>query len=169
RRRNPVLPVFPGNTRGPGQSETRNFRSKGQKGMTGFSRITATLLCLALPAGALAGTTGDLAAKAAATRSDTLYIAVNGETVLDWRPEGQRAETIETMSVMKSLVAIAIGRLLHDGALESLDTPVHTIYPEWKQGDKQKITVRHLMNHTSGLQNHRNTTVEIYPAPDIIK
>jgi CubicO group peptidase (beta-lactamase class C family) len=46
---------------------------------------------------------------------------------------------------------------------------VYEFYPEWKQGSKRLITVRHLLNHTSGLQNVPNSTVEIYPSPNVIK
>lgn len=49
--------------------------------------------------------------------------------------------------------------------LDSLDQPVHTIYPQWKQGRKKDITVRMLLNHTSGLQNNPNASVELEPVP----
>ncbi|TPG04974.1 class A beta-lactamase-related serine hydrolase [Rhodanobacter glycinis] len=53
--------------------------------------------------------------------------------------------------------------------LHSIDQPVSDFYPEWKQGNKAKITIRMLLDHTSGLQNVPNTGVEIYPAPDGLK
>jgi len=46
---------------------------------------------------------------------------------------------------------------------------VYEFYPEWKQGRKQLITIRHLLDHTSGLQNVPNAGVEIYPARDFIR
>lgn len=99
--------------------------------------------------------------------SDALYVSVDGAPVVDWS-RGER-KPIELMSTLKSVVAIAIGRLLLDGDLESLDQPVHTFYPEWKQGRKKLITVRHLLNHTSGLQNVPNAGAEIYPSPNAIQ
>jgi CubicO group peptidase (beta-lactamase class C family) len=72
------------------------------------------------------------------------------------------------MSVTKSVVALAVGKLVDAGKL-GFDQPVSDFFPEWKQGQKRKITIRHLLTHTSGLQNEPNTTVEIYPAPDGIK
>jgi CubicO group peptidase (beta-lactamase class C family) len=62
-----------------------------------------------------------------------------------------------------------IGRLVDEGKIKSLDQPVSDFYPEWKQGKKQLITIRHLLNHTSGLQNEPITTIEIYPSPDFVK
>jgi len=68
-------------------------------------------------------------------------------------------------SAGKSLVALAIAKLIDDGKIKSLDQPVYEFYPEWKQGTKKDITVRMLLNHTSGLQNFANATVELEPAP----
>lgn len=76
---------------------------------------------------------------------------------------------IETMSVTKSVVNLIVGRAVTLGLIESADTPVHEFYPEWRQGRKRLITLRHLMSHTSGLQDFRTTDVEIYPSPDVVK
>ena len=105
--------------------------------------------------------------RARVAESDALIVVHRGQTILDERfgnPEG----LIETMSVTKSIVALAYGRLLADGRLESLDEPVHRWYPEWNQGRKARITVRHLLAHRSGLQNQPRTT-EIYRAPDFVQ
>lgn len=78
-------------------------------------------------------------------------------------------QPIELMSATKSVVALAIGLLIDDGKLASLDEPVYGIYPEWAQGRKRDITVRMLLNHTSGLQNVPNAGAELEPAPDLVK
>lgn len=105
---------------------------------------------------------------AEASHSDAVVVMQGGETIANW----QFAETrtpIETMSAYKSIVALVVGRLLTTGRIESLDQPVHDFYPEWNQGRKKNITIRHLLNHTSGLQNVPNAGAEIYPAPDAVK
>src|SRR6185295_2307454 len=92
----------------------------------------------------------------------------DGKVVAEWyvgTPQGP----IEAMSATKSVVGLVIGRLVDTGKLASLDQPVCELYPEWRQGNKQKITIRHLLDHTSGLQNEPNTGIEIYPSPDFIK
>ena len=104
---------------------------------------------------------------AEASHSDAVLV-MRGDEVLLERYSTAESVPIETMSVTKSIVALAIGALLTDGKLESLDTPVHVFFPEWKQGRKQSITVRMLMDHSSGLQNE-TTTDEIYPAPDVVQ
>jgi CubicO group peptidase (beta-lactamase class C family) len=107
-----------------------------------------------------------IAARAQATESDAVLVLRDGQLLLDRHRAGTTPGAIEMMSCTKSLVALGIGRLLTQGRLRSLDQPVADFYPEWKRGRKAAITLRMLMNHTSGLQNVPNTTVEIYPAPD---
>lgn len=106
--------------------------------------------------------------RARASESDAVVLVVDGETVGHWRferPDGP----IEAMSVTKSIVALAFGRLLADGRLASLDEPVQRWFPEWKQGRKAAITIRHLLAQRSGLQDVPNTGVEIYPALDFVQ
>jgi CubicO group peptidase (beta-lactamase class C family) len=105
---------------------------------------------------------------ARASHSDAVLVMHGDEVLLEHYADDDRSP-IELMSATKSVVAIAIGLLLADGHLESLDTPVHRFYPEWAQGRKRDITVRMLMDHTSGLQNHPNAGAEIEPAPDVLQ
>ncbi len=93
----------------------------------------------------------DLLKQGAASHSDAIVIIKNDEVVGQWY-FGKTPKPIEAMSVTKSIAALAIGCLLHDGKLKSLDEPVCDFYPEWNQGRKKLITVRQLLNHTSGLQ-----------------
>jgi len=110
----------------------------------------------------------NLVARARATHSNALLVWHHGKLIREdyfgTRPHGE-----PLMSTTKSIVALAIGTLVDDGKLRSFDQPVSDFYPEWKQGQKRSITIRHLLTHTSGLQNEGNTGIEIYPAPDAIK
>lgn len=78
---------------------------------------------------------------------------------------GKEEKPIYIASAGKSLVSLAIGKLIDDNLLDSLDQPVYSLFPEWKQGKKKDITIRMLLNHTSGLQNNPNASVELEPAP----
>ena len=105
--------------------------------------------------------------RAEASESDALIIWKEGELVGEWffdKPRGR----IEAMSATKSVVVLAFGLLLSDGRLKSLDEPVCNFYPEWKQGLKSRITIRHLLTQMSGLQCERRTTA-IYQAPDFVQ
>jgi CubicO group peptidase (beta-lactamase class C family) len=102
------------------------------------------------------------------TNSNALVIYQSDELVYENYFDKPRVK-IEAMSATKSIVSLAIGILLDKKYIDSIDQPVCTIYPEWKQGNKQSITIRHLLEHTSGIQNVRNAGIEVEVAPDIVQ
>lgn len=106
--------------------------------------------------------------RAGETHSDAVIILQDGKVVYEYASDRQE-RPIHLMSCTKSIVSLAFGELVASGGLSSLDQPVCTIYPELKQGRKKDITVRMLLNHTSGLQNVGNAGIEIEPAPDSIQ
>lgn len=110
-----------------------------------------------------------LLTRSASTHSDAMVIWQDGRELGHYYAKDKAPGPIELMSVTKSIVALAIGPLLAEGKITSLDQPVADFYPEWRQGQKAKVTIRMLMNHSSGMQNVSRTTVEIYPAPDAIQ
>lgn len=101
------------------------------------------------------------------TQTDGLVIYLDGKLYGEYY-FSKEPKKIEAMSSTKSIVNLAIGKLVTDGVITSIDQPIHEFYPEWKQGQKKDITIRHLLNHTSGMQNFPNTNVEIYPSPNFI-
>ena len=106
--------------------------------------------------------------RAKASESDALVLVLDGKTIGAWyfdRPVGP----IEAMSATKSVVALAFGLLIAEKKLDSLDAPVARWFPEWNQGRKSKITIRHLLGNRSGLQNVPHTGVEIYPSADFVQ
>lgn len=103
--------------------------------------------------------------RAQETHSDALLIYQHGSLIhADFF--GKNEKPVYIASAGKSLVSMAIGRLLDQGQIDSLDQPVSAFFPEWKQGKKKDITIRMLLNHTSGLQDLPNASVELEPAPD---
>ncbi|MCU0352847.1 MAG: beta-lactamase family protein [Cytophagales bacterium] len=103
------------------------------------------------------------------THSEALIVWQDGKIVSEKYFFGGRPDKkTETMSATKSIVSLAVGKLVTDGRLH-LDSAVCRYYPEWRQGQKRRVTVRMLLNHTSGLQNVPNTTVEIMPSRDIVQ
>ena len=83
------------------------------------------------------------------SRTDALALVVGGTTVLHWPEE---PVLIETMSMTKSFASLGIGMLLADGAIPSLDEPATTWFPRWEGTDHAAITLRNLLEHTSGLE-----------------
>lgn len=103
--------------------------------------------------------------KSLESHSDAVIIMQNGKVLYE-DFYGNKEKPIYIASAGKSLTSLAIGKLIDKKLLDSLDQPIYTIYPQWKQGKKKDITVRMLLNHTSGLQNNPNASVELEPAPD---
>ena len=109
-----------------------------------------------------------LVAEAQATHSDALVLLQHGALVGEWC-FGSEPGPILTMSCTKSIVSLTIGTLLDDTKLVGLDQPICDFYPEWRQGRKRDITLRHLLNHTSGIQNRANAGLEVESAPDWVQ
>jgi CubicO group peptidase (beta-lactamase class C family) len=85
-------------------------------------------------------------------RSDALIVIKDNQVVVE-RSFGKSRDPIELMSVTKSVVALAIGLLLDEKKLTSVDQPLSTWYPEWKDGPRAKVTLRHVLTHTSGIEH----------------
>jgi len=109
----------------------------------------------------------ELLKEAEAHRTSGLVVLRDGKLVGEWY-FGQRKQRIEAMSATKSIVSLAVGLLIDDGKIESLDAPVSRFFPEWKGTLKEGITLRQLMSHTSGLEARR-TTEDIYPQADFVR
>jgi CubicO group peptidase (beta-lactamase class C family) len=56
-----------------------------------------------------------------------------------------------------AVAAFTVGKLIDDGKIRSLSEPLTTWFPEWQQGKKRQVTLRHLLEHTTGMT---------LPAPD---
>ncbi len=93
----------------------------------------------------------DLVRACKETHSTGLAVWVNGKPYKDYTFDTTDSKAA-TYSAQKSLISLAIGRLVDDGKLTSVDSPVYQYYPEWKQGLKKTITIRHLLNHTSAIE-----------------
>lgn len=108
--------------------------------------------------------------KAEETHSEAVIIYQDNQLVAEkYFGIGKPDVKIEAMSCTKSIVGLAVACLLTDGLIKSLDTPVADFYPEWKQGQKHLVTIRHLVNMTSGMQNNPNASVEIYPSDNFVQ
>lgn len=56
-----------------------------------------------------------------------------------------------SFSMAKSIVGLLIGVAVDEGKIKSIDEPVADYIPEFKEGEKSKITIRHLLMMSSGL------------------
>jgi len=74
------------------------------------------------------------------TQSDALVIFLEGKLYSEYY-FGKEPKRIEAMSSTKSIVNLAIGKLITDSLIKSIDQPIYDFYPEWKQGQKKEITI----------------------------
>jgi len=88
-----------------------------------------------------------------------INININGEDVVDvWAGYADEdkttpwaADTITNVySSTKTVAAIAV-LVAHERGLLSVDDPVATLWPEFAENGKEKILIRHVMSHNSGL------------------
>jgi len=56
-----------------------------------------------------------------------------------------------SFSMAKSIVSLLIGIALDEGAIQSVDQPIGDYLNEFSEGDKAKVTIRHLLEMSSGL------------------
>lgn len=110
----------------------------------------------------------ELARQAVATHSTAFIVVEDGRTLLE-SADGSATRPVHVMSVTKSIASLAVGRMLRDGPLASVDTALHWFFPEWRQGRKRLVTLRHVLAHTSGLQDVPNAGQEVEPSPDVVR
>jgi CubicO group peptidase (beta-lactamase class C family) len=94
--------------------------------------------------------------KAAEEESSAVVVLRDGRVVVEAYREGYAGEPIMAMSASKSIVSLAVGMLVADGKL-SLDRRLGELEPAWAKSPQAAITVRQLLNHTSGLDPIRAT------------
>lgn len=80
-----------------------------------------------------------------------------------------------SFSMAKSYVSAMTGIALKEGKIKSVEQSVGSFLPEFKEGDKAKIKVKHLLSMSSGLNwdesyaNPLSTTTEAYYGNDLHK
>lgn len=79
-----------------------------------------------------------------------LVIWKNGKKLVSYGEEIK----VPLYSLTKAIVSLAIGFLFDEGKIKSVDTPVNHWFEEWKEGPKSKVTLRMLLTHTSGIEDH---------------
>ena len=108
-----------------------------------------------------------IAERSRQSKSDSVLVMHHDKVIFQYH-SGACWQPLEARSMTESVAALAIGLLINEGKLASVDVPVYQFYPEWDQGNKRLITIRHLLAQTSGLQGD-NSTDEIYRACNIIQ
>jgi len=103
-----------------------------------------------------------LVARAQETHSNALVVLKNGKLIGQWY-FGHAVKEHSVRSITKAITALAIGKLIDEHKIVSLDQPISSFYPEW-DGAKKSITLRHVLTQTSGLDQTAD-----FSQPDVIK
>ena len=73
------------------------------------------------------------------------------------------SKIIETLSVTKSFCSFAIMFLIQDRKIDDITDPVSKYIKSWGYGKKKDITIKHILTHTSGLDNYWNFDEFMWP------
>lgn len=119
-----------------------------------MQRFLCLLLCLFVVSQPIHATIDDtvdeLCNRVRETKSDAVLITHNGKIIFEYLSDNED-NALDLLSATSSIASLAIGMLESEGKL-CLDTPISEYYPEWNQGIKKQITIRHILSNTSGIQ-----------------
>lgn len=88
------------------------------------------------------------------TKSRSAIVWRKGQVLAEWYwLEGDPEVPVEVWSVSKSFASTAIGLLIDDGKIGSVEDPVSKYIPSWGEGEKAKVRIADLLEHTSGLKD----------------
>lgn len=114
--------------------------------------IAGASACLATPARAQSANFADAAAYSAERRGVSLLVMRRGEVVYeDYPNEGGRDRGWELASGTKSFTGVMVAAAIQDRLISSWDEPVAETLNEWRDDDRRRITLRHLLSLTSGI------------------
>lgn len=98
-----------------------------------------------------------LVARAKGTRSSALVIVRHGAIAYEWYADDGDTRA-ELASATQAIAGLAIGALVDDARIASADAPLSVFFPEWRQGEKSKATLRHVLSHSTGLAARSDTS-----------
>jgi CubicO group peptidase (beta-lactamase class C family) len=104
-----------------------------------------------------------LLARAKEANSSALVLVKDGAVLGEWYFDGGQVRT-ELMSATKAITGLAIGFLVADGLVANVDAPLSRFFPTWSDGLNAKVTLRHVLTHTSGLLAKRSVIDFIWRA-----
>ncbi|OXA82438.1 CubicO group peptidase, beta-lactamase class C family [Flavobacterium aquidurense] len=76
-----------------------------------------------------------------------------GSANMEWNIPNQPDTKFRLGSISKQFTAFLIVKLAEDGKLK-LDVPITTYLPDYPKANGDKITIHHLLTHTSGIPNY---------------
>ena len=91
------------------------------------------------------------------TQTVAFLIFKHDSLIYEWYEKGYSDSShTNPFSATKSITSILTGIALKEGKIKSLDEPVGNYYEPYKLGELNKITLKHLLTMSSGLNYHDN-------------
>ncbi|TAL61059.1 MAG: class C beta-lactamase-related serine hydrolase, partial [Bacteroidetes bacterium] len=86
------------------------------------------------------------------------YLVIKNDSIRYERYWDGYSDTSHTssFSMAKTFISILVGIAIEDGKIKSVDQAVGDFLPEYKEGKKSKITIRHLLTMSSGINFSEN-------------
>lgn len=83
----------------------------------------------------------------------TAFLVIKDDAILFEKYWGKTDEKTlaNSFSMAKSFTAMLVGKAIEEGFIQSLDQPVGDFLPEFTTGESSKLTIRHLLQMTSGI------------------
>jgi CubicO group peptidase (beta-lactamase class C family) len=101
------------------------------------------------------------------TMETVAYVVIKNDSLLHeqyWDGFGPDSRS-NSFSMAKTFVGILIGAAIDEGKIKSVDQPVGDFLPEFKEGDNSKLTIKHLLTMSSGINFDENYVSPFaYPA-----
>lgn len=103
------------------------------------------------------------------------FLAIKNDSVMHeqyWNSYGPNSKS-GSFSMAKSIVSVLVGIAVDEGKIKSIDEPVSNYISSFKEGDKSKITIKHLLQMSSGFdweESYANPfalTTEAYYGSDL--
>jgi hypothetical protein len=102
-------------------------------------------------------------------KSDRLIVSIKDTIIADVTFRGKPNDKFLIYSITKIFSGIAVGILIDKKLIENTEVTIASFFEEWKKDkQKNKIKIRHILQHTSGLSAN-NGSQDIYPETDFVK
>jgi CubicO group peptidase (beta-lactamase class C family) len=99
-----------------------------------------------------------------------VVVVHDGAIVGEWYAEDADEESwAASWSMAKSYTSALIGIAIEEGLIDSVDEPMTTWYPEWEDTDRGDITLRDVLQMSSGLDYTENYSPDAFDESDIIQ
>ena len=100
------------------------------------------------------------------TFTDEILLIHKNQVISHWVDKKCDSTTFNTASMVKSWTGLVIGILIDKGLIVSEEELVCDYFPEWKDGCKNKVTIKNLLTMSAGL-NRRSGMLGILPQNDM--